>query len=48
MRCSSVVAIGAPAFPRRAWTHYRHIQEISHAAVHGVPARTVRANQLLA
>ncbi|MCL7382173.1 fatty acid desaturase [Streptomyces sp. 35G-GA-8] len=28
--------------------HFRHLQEISHAAVHGVLARTPRANQLLA
>ncbi|MGW5098226.1 fatty acid desaturase [Streptomyces nodosus] len=28
--------------------HFRHLQEISHAAVHGVLARTARANQLLA
>ncbi|QNT98371.1 hypothetical protein HEP81_08143 (plasmid) [Streptomyces griseofuscus] len=28
--------------------HFRHLQEISHAAVHGVLARTLRANQLLA
>ncbi|MFE4577429.1 fatty acid desaturase [Streptomyces chartreusis] len=28
--------------------HFRHLQEISHFAVHGVLARTARANQLLA
>ncbi|MEW2305887.1 fatty acid desaturase [Streptomyces sp. NPDC006655] len=28
--------------------HFRHLQEISHAAVHGVLARTARTNQLLA
>ncbi|MFL4909406.1 hypothetical protein ACJ6WF_41040 [Streptomyces sp. MMS24-I2-30] len=38
----------ATAAAAAAAVHFRHLQEISHYAVHGVLARTARANHLLA
>ncbi|MFG2895372.1 hypothetical protein [Streptomyces sp. NPDC048248] len=40
--------LAAPAAAAGVAVQFRHLQEISHAAVHGVLAHTARANLLLA